>query len=94
MTARSVYEAAVKAAAATKVATEIMNETVRQTTIDASNTVAGYNLQTGSYANLKAAHVAAAAKALSAGIAAEAARQIAITNARDTLRATGDVGPG
>jgi hypothetical protein len=93
MTSRTTYEASVKSAAATKISTELANEMTRQTTIDASNSVAGYNLQTGNYANLAAAHATARKQAVVNGLAAEAARQIAISNARDTLRATGDVGP-
>lgn len=94
MSNRSVYEAAVKTAAATKVTTDLATEVARQTTIDGSNFVVGYNNVNGNNANLQAAHVTARKQALVSGLAAEAARQIAITNARDTLRATGDVGPG
>jgi hypothetical protein len=94
MTARDVYIASVKSAAATKVSTELTNEVTRQTTVDANNSVVGYNLQSGNYANFAASHATARKQAVVNGLAAEAARQIAISTAKDLLRDSGDKGPG
>jgi hypothetical protein len=94
MTARDVYIASVKSAAATKVSTELTNEVTRQTTVDANNSVVGYNLQSGNYANFAASHATARKQAAVNGLAAEAARQIAISTAKDLLRDSGDKGPG
>jgi len=94
MTARTTYEASVKTAAAIKISTELTNEVLRQTTVDASASVVGYNLQTGNYANFAAAHATARKQAVVNGLAAEAARQIAISTAKDLLRDAGDKGPG
>jgi hypothetical protein len=93
MTARDVYIASVKSAAATKVSTELTNEVTRQTTVDANNSVVGYNLQSGNYANFAASHATARKQAVVNGLAAEAARQIAISTAKDVLRDSGDKGP-
>jgi hypothetical protein len=88
MTARDTYNASVKTAAATQIATLIAAEATKQTTIDASNSVAGYNLQTGNYANFNAAMIAANKARWKATFDAEHAKQVAIGAARDLLRST------
>jgi hypothetical protein len=93
MAPRDTFIAAVATAAKTKVATDLQTEMVRQSTINAAGCDVGYNNVSGNYANLKAACDSATKAALAAGIAAEAARQIAVTNARDVLRNSGDLGP-
>lgn len=93
MSARSTYEATVKAASATQFSSKIMNETVKQTAIDSSKSVAGYSLQSGNFAALDAATKAANIAKAAADYAAESVKQAARDVARDTLRATGDVGP-
>ena len=94
MTARETFNASVLAASATKAATLATAELTRQTTIDGSLSVVGYNLQSGSYANLAAAVASANAAKLASLYAAEQAKQAAIALARDTLRnAGGDLAP-
>jgi hypothetical protein len=90
---RDTFNSSVKTAVATEVATKLTNEIVRQTTVDASASVAGYNLQTGNYANLKTAHDNARKAKLAADMLAEQTKQAALAAARDTLRATGDLAP-
>jgi hypothetical protein len=92
VTARTTYEASVLAAAKVKLASDLANEVTRQTTIDGSNTAAGYTTQTGTYSTLKAAHDSAAKAKLAADLAAEQTRQASLAAARDTLRDTGDRG--
>lgn len=93
MTARDTYIASVKTAAVTKAATDATNIMTAQVTIDASNTVVGYNLQTGNNANLLAAQRTAIAQLAINRAAAEQAKQAAITVARDVLKNTGDTAP-
>lgn len=92
MTARSTYEATVKAASATQLATKVMNETTKQVAIDASKSVAGYTLQSGNFGSLQAATLAANAAKAAADYLAEQVKQSARDVARDTLRDSGDRG--
>jgi hypothetical protein len=91
--ARDAYNSTCKAAESTKTASLAANETVKQTSIDASRSAVGYTLQFGNYANLKAATDAANKAKFAADFAAEQAKQAAIAVARDTLRDSGDKGP-
>jgi hypothetical protein len=91
MSNRDTFNASIKTAGATKLASDLTNEVARQTTIDAQR--AGYTLQTGSYSALKAAYDSAAKAKIAADIAAEAAKNASIMVARDTLRDTGDRAP-
>jgi hypothetical protein len=85
--------ASVKVAAVAQIATVIVAVGAAQETINASGVNVGYNLQTGNNPNYVAAIKAAALAKANSLFAAEAARQAAIAVARDTLRATGDLGP-
>jgi hypothetical protein len=93
MTARSVYEAAVVAAGVAQNVTLAAAEGVRQTTIDAQNSVVGLKLQSGNSSYCTA--VANANNALYATrVAAEISKQLALISARETLRSSqSDVGP-
>jgi hypothetical protein len=92
-TQQETYRTTTAAATATKAVAIAAAITAHQTAIDASNSVAGYTLQTGNYANLAAAVKSANAAKLEAFQAAEKARQASVTVARDTLRAaTGEYG--
>jgi hypothetical protein len=93
MTSRSTYESTVKSAGQTQIATVVAAVGTAQTTADASNSVVGYNNATGNNGNLVAALKAAAIAKAAALFAAEQTRQATVAVARDTLRATGDVGP-
>jgi hypothetical protein len=93
MTSRTVFEAAVKSASVTAVASGLTNEMARQSTIDLQNSVVGYNTGGGSYGALAAAVKAATAAKLVADNAVEAAKQAALGAARDALRAASDFGP-
>ena len=92
MTARDTFNASVKTAAVVQVAAVTAAQTSFQETINASGCNVGYNLQTGNYANYLAAVKAANAAKIAAVHAAEAVKQTTIAAAKDTLRATGDVG--
>jgi hypothetical protein len=93
MTARTVYEAAILAAASAKTATLTSNETTKQTTIDGAKSIVGYTTQTGNYANLAAAVKAANQAKWDADFLAEQQKQQAVMQARDALRASGDRSP-
>jgi hypothetical protein len=93
MTARTIYEASVKAAAAVKVVTELTNAGTHQTSNNASGCDAGYNLQTGNYANLKTAVDNANKARRAADLLAEQTKQNAIMVAKDLLRDSGDRAP-
>ena len=92
MTARDTFNASVASAQKTANATEQNNVQTAQVTIDAANTVVGYNLQTGNNANLIAATKKANAALTAARTAEEQAKQASITVARDALRSSGDYG--
>jgi hypothetical protein len=93
MTARDTYNASVVSASKMQVTTLSTAQTSFQETINASGCNAGYTLQGGNYGNLAAAVKAANAARLAAVTNAETARQAAVAAARDTLKATGDLGP-
>jgi hypothetical protein len=95
MTARTVYEAAVKSAATAKTATLIANETTKQETINASGVNVGYYPGKGGSgeAAFQAAVKTANQAKWDADFAAEQAKQAAHMVARDTLRAAGDLAP-
>lgn len=93
MTARTTFETAVKSASQAQIAALTTAEMTRQATIDASNSVVGYNTISGNYGAFAAAVKAANAAKIAAVTAAEQARQATITAARDTLKTSGDVGP-
>jgi hypothetical protein len=93
MSNRDTFNASVKTAVVVKVATDLTNTVVQQTTINAKCADVGYNLQTGNYANLAAAVASANKAAVAAGLLAEMTKQMAIHAAKDTLRSTGDLGP-
>lgn len=90
MTARDTYASSVKSAETSKVASLTVNETTKQTTIDASKSVVGYTLQTGNYANLASAVATANAAKVTADRLAEHNKQVARDTARDILRNSGD----
>lgn len=92
MTARTTFETTVKSAAQTQISAVIAAEMPRQETVNQSGCNVAYSLQTGNYANFAAAVKAANATKFAALTAAEVAKQAALMVARDTLRATGDVG--
>jgi hypothetical protein len=93
MSARDTYNASIASANSSKTVALNVAAMVAQTTIDAALTVVGYTQQTGNYAALAAA-VAASNLAKSVAVyAAEVAKQAAHDLARETLRATGDLGP-
>jgi hypothetical protein len=93
MTARTTFEAAVQTASKTQLATVGAAETTRQVTVDAALSVVAYATQSGNYAALAAAVAVSNLAKSNATFAAEQAKQAARDLARDTLRATGDVGP-
>jgi hypothetical protein len=93
MTARTTYATTVAAAESTKVAALTVAESARQETINVSGCNVGYNLQTGSYPAFAAAVKSANAAKFAALTAAEQAKQNTLMAARDTLKATGDLGP-
>jgi len=93
MSARDTFNASVKSAGQTQVATVITAETTKQEAINASGVNVGYNLQTGNYANFAAAVKNANAAKYASLLAAEHAKQVAINIARDTLRDSGDKAP-
>jgi hypothetical protein len=69
--------------------------TTFETTIDASLSAVGYNLNSGAtpYANLAAAQANAYKAWLATKLAAAMTEQAAISAARDQLRINGDYGP-
>ena len=89
--AHSTFEGSVASAEASKAATLASAETSRQTTITGSGCDVGYRPTNGSSGNGYAAYAIAVASANSALIstraAAEAAKQLALAAARETLRA-------
>ena len=89
MTNRSTYEAAVVAAGPAKLAAVAAAITTHQTTIDAVNSVVGYNNINGNNALLTSTSKTAAAAKLEAYANAEKAKQAAVAIARDTLRTAG-----
>ena len=93
MTARTTYTASVQSAEIAKVVTVTAAQTAFQETINQSGCNAGYNLQTGNYANFATAVKNANTARISSLNAAETAKQASIMAARDTLRATGDLAP-
>lgn len=93
MGARETYAASVKTANDSKLSTAAAAVTTHQVTIDAANSVVGYNHQTGNNVTLRAAVAAANKAKLDAIAAAETAKQAAIEKARDTLRDSGDKAP-
>jgi hypothetical protein len=93
MAARDNYNTSCKNADITRVASEIANLNTYQETIAASGVNVGYNNATGNNVNLITA-TNNANKTLQANRAAAAAAKMAsIDAARETLRATGDLGP-
>jgi hypothetical protein len=94
VTSRSTYESSVRATAAVLTNSENANVAAYQTTIDASNSVVGYNLQTGNNAALVSAMKSATAALAVARQAERWAQMASIDQAKNTLTATGDVGPG
>lgn len=90
---RDTYNSSVKSAGSAKPATLTTNQAVAQETINASGCNAGYNLQTGNYANFNTAMKNAIAAKRDADFAAEQTKQASIALARDTLRNTGDLAP-
>lgn len=90
---RDTYNTTVRNAALTQVATSVTNEITRQTTIDAAKSAVGYTLQTGTYSTFAAAVANANKAAVAAAILAEHNKQVAISNARDLLRDSGDKAP-
>jgi len=92
MTARTTYEGTVKATGPTQLASLAANETTRQVACDAQNSVVGLVLQNGNAAYVTAVKNANIAKVAN-DLAAEVAKQSSRDAARETLRATGDVGP-
>lgn len=92
MSARDTFQASVKSACQAQVATLITAAATKQETINASGVNVGYTTQTGNYANLAAAVKNANQASWLATFNAEHAKQVAINNARDALRDTGDKG--
>ena len=95
MTARDTYTASVKSALATAVAAKVSNAVVAQTTRDASGCNLGILVATNStnFAAFDTATRNANAAYYAAQILAEHNKQIAIQNAKDILRGTGDLAP-
>jgi hypothetical protein len=89
MSNRDTYNSSVKSATATQAASVSSAELTKQTTIDNSNSVQGYSLQSGNYGALASATKSAAAAKAASLFAAEQAKQIAIGLARDVLRSAG-----
>ena len=92
MTNRTTYEASVISAGPAKLATIATAITAHQTSIDAANSVVGYNLQTGNNATLRSTVATANAAKLEAFANAEKAKQASIAAAKEALRTdnTGD----
>jgi hypothetical protein len=90
--ARETFNASVKTAGQTALATVITAETTKQETINASGVNVGYTTAFGNYGNLAAAVKAANAAKLASIFNAEVVRQASVAAARETLRSTGDVG--
>jgi hypothetical protein len=93
MTARTTYETTVKAASVTQIAVTGSSEMTRQEAVNQVGCNVAYNTTSGNYATFAAGVAAANAAKAAAANAAEVAKQAAVMVARDTLRATGDVGP-
>jgi hypothetical protein len=93
MSARTVFEAAVKNAGTSAVATAVTNEMTRQETINASGCGVGYTLQAGNYAALAAAVSSAQKAKIVADNQIEAQKQANLGAARDALRVAADFGP-
>jgi hypothetical protein len=93
MSARTIFEAAVKNAVTSTIPTAVNNEMTRQEAINAAGCGSGYNLQTGNYANLLAAHVSAQKAKILADNQIEAQKQASLGAARDALRVASDFGP-
>ena len=93
MTARDTFVSSVAAAEAAKASTKAAAITTHQVTIDAANSVVGYNHATGNNTALRAATAAANAAKLEAFANAEKAKQASVAVAKDVLRSTGDKGP-
>jgi hypothetical protein len=93
MTARSSYEGSLAGTFATKQSQDVKDVGALQTTIDAQLTVVGLTPQQ-SNASLVTATKAANASLLVARQAQAAKQMATIDQAKATLTATGDVGPG
>jgi hypothetical protein len=93
MTARDSYNSTCKSADTTRVASENVNQNTYQETISASGVNVGYNNATGNNVNLLTATKNANATLQANRTAAAAAKMASLDAARETLRATGDLGP-
>jgi hypothetical protein len=89
MSSRDTLNSTVSTAGKTQAAAVLSAVQVAQTTIDAANSVVGYNNVNGSYGNLAAAVKTANLAKANAIFAAEQAKQASIAVARDTLRSAG-----
>ena len=92
-TAREDFIASVKAAEAVKVSTVTAAHAAHHASVDAQLSVIGHDPATGSNATLLTTTATANKAKLDALAAAEMAKQAAVSKAKDTLRATGDIGP-
>jgi hypothetical protein len=95
MTARSVYEAATKAAETAKLPTIQLANLTHQITVNANSVDLGYssNLALGASAAQITATTNANAALAATKLLAEMTKQVAIQSARDTLRSSGDNAP-
>ena len=93
MTARETFNSSIKTATQARLATVSAAEATRQSAADASNSVVGYNLQTGNFSNLDSAVKAANLAKAASLFAAEVTKQAAQDAAREILRSSGDLAP-
>jgi hypothetical protein len=94
MTARDTYNASIKTASQTKLASVQAAEPVHQVALDAQLSVVGYYAGgVGSSSSLEAAIKTANASKLASIFAAEQKRQSDFDAARETLRGAGDLSP-
>jgi hypothetical protein len=93
LTARDTFHNSCVAGEQAHVASSLANQITYQTSIDASKTVVGYNLQNGNFANFDSATRNANAALVANRAATESAKMAAWDAAREVLRASGDFGP-
>jgi hypothetical protein len=93
MTNRDTFQASVKTAATTQASAVDAAFAAHHAAIDAVTSTIGYVPGTGNNATLQSTIATANKAKLDALAAAEMAKQAAQSKAKDTLRATGDIGP-
>lgn len=80
------FETSVKNSGPVQLATVATAETTKQTSIDAANSVVGYNLQTGNNATLVSTTITAALTLAETRNTAEKIKQASVAAAKEALR--------